>query len=228
MTIPNDLLETILRSGEVSHPEGRTFKLTSASSLAECEAMYRFLREQRPDTVVEIGMGYGVSALTILTALEENGKGSLISVDPYLKWNSAREVALHYVDCAGLAHRHRHIHEPSELALPELVKEGTRAEFVYIDGHHGFDHAFVDFFYADLLVDVGGVLVFDDSYWPAVHKAIDYMTQHREYEELDVGVARLNSVRALSKWVLQRRRGPSRYFRKTGPWVAPYHFHKRF
>jgi predicted O-methyltransferase YrrM len=181
--------------------------------------------------VVEVGMAYGVSALTILTALQENGTGQLISIDPYPKWESARETALNYIHLSGLSGLHRHIHAPSEIVLPKLYDDGVKAQFVYIDGHHGFDHAFIDFFYSDLLLDIGGVIAFDDSAWRSVHKVIRYLNSHREYEEIDVGLKKLyagrNPLGTLARR-LQGRFGSTRYFSKRSDFAPPYNFYKRF
>lgn len=45
------------------------------------ELLYSLIREHRPETVVETGVCNGLSSSVILKALEDNGKGRLISVD---------------------------------------------------------------------------------------------------------------------------------------------------
>jgi len=231
MAIPNPILNEIISSKKVEQADGTHLKLTSALSLEECEALYRVLRERKPKRVIEIGMAYGVSGLTILTALEENGEGTLTSVDPYPGWESARKAALHNIERAGLSARHTHIHDASERVLPKLCADGERADFVHIDGHHGFDHAFIDFFYADLLVNVGGIIAFDDSGWRSVNKVIRYLLRHRKYQELDVGLPReyrgKNPLVTLIKR-LEGRFGTSRHFEKIDAWAAPFNYHKNF
>ena len=228
---PNDALRSIYETGLVVLEDGSTRPVTSASSPAESAAMYAWLTANPPEVAVEIGMAYGLSALTMLTAMEKNRRGKLISIDPYIQFDSARRSALLAIEKSGLAMRHQHRHEKSELALPALVAEGVQADFVYIDGHHGFDHAFVDMFYADRLVPVGGVIAFDDTGWRAVHKVIQYMLRHRRYDELDVGLPRIsqstNPIKTLIKR-LQGRFGPSRYFRKTDDWQPPVSFFRSF
>jgi predicted O-methyltransferase YrrM len=54
------------------------------------------------------------------------------------------------------------IRRPSRVALPELITAGKRFDLVYVDGsHHGAD-VFVDAALASMLVDPGGILIFDD------------------------------------------------------------------
>ena len=45
------------------------------------EELYRFIREHRPRSCLELGVGHGVSALYIGAALEANGAGTLTTVD---------------------------------------------------------------------------------------------------------------------------------------------------
>ena len=231
MLPPNDVLRSILSTRRVTLADGSTGELDSETSAEECAAMYRFLKANPADVVIEIGMAYGVSSLTILTALEENKRGKLISIDPYPGFEPIRLSALAAIDKSGLAHRHSHLHMESEFALPQLIKEGVRADFVYIDGHHGFDHAFVDLFFADRMIPIGGTIAFDDSQWRSVHRVIRYLRRHRHYDELDVGLnksfASANLMNELYKR-LQNRFGPSRYFRKRDDWQPPSAFYRSF
>ncbi len=228
---PNDELRSIYENGLVILDDGSTRPVTSATSPEEAAAMYAWLSANPPEVAVEIGMAYGISALTMLTAMEQNRRGKLISIDPYIDFDSARRSALTAIEKSGLAGRHEHRHEKSELALPALVADGVQADFVYIDGHHGFDHAFVDMFYADQIVPVGGVIAFDDSGWRSVHKVIQYLLRYRKYEELDVGIPHrylsTNPIKTLIKR-LQGRVGPSRYFRKTDEWKPSVSFFRPF
>jgi predicted O-methyltransferase YrrM len=229
---PNEVLGSILTTRSVVHADGTAAPLHSETSGEECCAMYQFLKENPTECAIEIGMAYGVSSLAILTALEENNCGKLISIDPYPPgFDEIRKSAILAIKNAGLSHRHSHVHEESELALPRLCTEGVRPGFVYIDGHHGFDHAFVDFFFADKMLEVGGTIAFDDSQWRSVHRVIRYLLKHRHYEELNVGLqksfASANLINNAYKRI-QNRFGPSRYFRKVDDWKPPSNFYHHF
>lgn len=229
---PNEVLCSILKSRSVVNADGTSSPLHSETSGEECCAMYQFLKENAPECVIEIGMAYGISSLAILTALEENKRGRLISIDPYPPgFDHVRQSALLAIDKACLSHRHTHLHLESELALPNLISEAVRPDFVYIDGHHGFDHAFVDLFFADKMIPVGGTIAFDDSQWRSVHRVIRYLLKHRHYEELNVGLqksfASANVINNAYKRI-QNRFGPSRYFRKTDDWKPPSNFYRNF
>ncbi len=228
---PNETLRRILTSRTVILADGTSNELHSETSGEECVAMYRFLKDNPPKIAIEIGMAYGVSSLAILTALEENQCGQLISIDPYFGFEQIRLSALKAIHDSGLSERHRHLQMVSETALPQLISEGVTPDFVYIDGHHGFDHAFVDFFFADRMIPVGGTIAFDDSQWRSVHRVIRYLRNHRHYEELNVGLQKsfqsANLVNNVYKRI-QNRFGPSRYFRKTDDWKPPSSFYRNF
>ena len=62
--------------------------------------------------------------------------------------------------------------EPSEIALPQLLKEGAEFDLAFIDGWHTFDQTLIDMYYANRLVKVGGYIIIDDADWISVSKAI--------------------------------------------------------
>ncbi len=192
------------------------------------DALYRTARTERPNVVVEIGMANGASTLAILTALEENGAGRLLSVDPYQRrtWLGA---GVDRVDASGLAHRHELIEEPDYLALPELLRAGTTVDLAYVDGWHTFDYTLLDFFYLDRMLRVGGVVGFNDCHYPAVDKVLSFVVGHRRYASEDVGLKRRPAVRRrwrlpLGRLTGHRLDGADQYFRKLEEWEPPYTF----
>jgi methyltransferase family protein len=71
--------------------------------------------------------------------------------------------------------------EPSYLALPSLVSQGTKVDFAFIDGWHTFDYALTDFFYVDLLLRPGGVVVIDDTDFPSVWRLCRFIVTNLAY-----------------------------------------------
>jgi len=54
---------------------------------------------------------------------------------------------------------------------------------IFIDGMHLFDYTLLDFFYADLMLEVNGLIVIDDIKHPSVLKCIDYInTNYKHYK----------------------------------------------
>ncbi len=79
----------------------------------------------------------------------------------------------------SLAKHFRLVEQPSHLALPELFRNGERFDFVFIDGNHTFDFVLLDFFYADRMLEIGGVIGFDDLWMLAVRQVVAYVMRNR-------------------------------------------------
>lgn len=218
---PCPVLQNILETGLVEKPNGERIRNVANISVENSAALYHTVRDQAPETVVEIGMAQGVSTLSILAALAENGKGRLISIDPYIGWPTGMSTALHQISRARRSDRHRHMHECSYTALPRLMDEGIIPDLVYIDGNHNFDYAFTDFFLADKLIRPGGLMGFNDAGWRSVFRIIRFLKKYRHYQELNVGLPRVFPSRNLLFSVVKRLQGRSkfdRYFEKVDDW----------
>lgn len=216
-----EILKSLYRDREVRHPDGRTFRLSSEQDELNCAALHQTVRAMQPQNVIEIGMAYAVSTLSILTAMQSNQTGKLISIDPYIGWPTGVEVAKHQIASAGLADRHEHVQDLSQYAMPRLIGSGYRPQLIYIDGHHGFDFAFTDMFFTDRLLAPGGVMVFNDVGWRSVHKVIRFLEKYRDYRELQVGLPLTfqgrNWLMSLARRV-QGRSNFDRYFVKNSDW----------
>ena len=67
----------------------------------------------------------------------------------------------------------------SDLALPQMVREGLKFQLVYIDGSHRFEDVFCDFYFVRYLVAVGGYVFFDDSSDWKVAKVVRFIRKNR-------------------------------------------------
>jgi predicted O-methyltransferase YrrM len=141
-------------------------------------------------------MAYGLSTLAICGVHESRGEGEHIAIDPH-QASDWRRIGLLNLERAGLSHRARVIEIPSDEALPRLRDEGVRIDFALIDGMHLFDTTLVDFFHADRMLDVGGVVVFHDTWMPAIAQAADFVRTNRAYEPLEAGDAAMVALRKL-------------------------------
>ncbi|NNC91783.1 MAG: class I SAM-dependent methyltransferase [Acidimicrobiia bacterium] len=215
--LPNQVLREAL-AGVIEGPDGDQIRIRSGISPINSWVLYETLVREQPGLVVEIGMGYGVSTVTILSALAEVGDGRLISIDPYAgEFSARRPIALNLVAQAGLQERHRFEHRPSWQALPALAEEGITPQLVYIDGCHDLDCVFVDTFLSDQIIDTGGFMAFNDAGWPSVNRVLKELVRSQRYEELDTGVTRSyrgrNPLYSAARR-LQSRSNEDRYFRK--------------
>jgi predicted O-methyltransferase YrrM len=230
----NAVLREMLATRRAVGSDGASVSLESSIWLESAEALYGVVMRVRA-RVVLVGMACGVSSLAILTALRDLGEdGRLISIDPHqtTQW---RRCGVTAVERAGLGEHHRLIEEASQLALPRLLAEETRAQVAYIDGWHTFDYAFLDFWYADRMLSVGGVVGFNDCGLPAIEKVIRFVLSHRKYQEIQVGLPikytgggnRLQTILPRSIRPSSRQ-AQERYFEKREDWEPPWNFSATF
>ncbi len=215
---PCDVLRQMVAEVLIPRRSGEQMPLSSGIGAVHAAVLYKMVLRERPETVLEIGMGHGMSTLSILCALNQTG-GRLISIDPYVDWRSGKDAALYAVERAGYSGHHTFIEKPSCLALPELFGQGQRIDFGYIDGNHSYEHAFIDAFYMDRMLRTGGVLGFNDTGWRSVFRVIRFLEREWRYEELDAGLAPNYAARNVAVSLIRRLlRMPrqDRYFRKRG------------
>jgi len=176
----NAVLKGILEAGHVTSPTGARLPLHSHVLPDEGSFIQHVIHEIKPRVSLEIGCAFGVSSLYICDALADVAAERHIIIDPY-QYQHWQGIGIEHVKAAGFADLVE-LHElPSHQALPRLEAAGCRADFVFIDGAHWFDYVMVDFFGIDRLLNVGGVVVFDDLDWPGVRKACRYILSNRAY-----------------------------------------------
>lgn len=193
-SLEGTLIETLYREMDV-----RTYR---SSIPAPCgQRLYDLVRKQKPEHTLEIGLAHGLSTLCIALALEHNGAGTHYANDPFQR-TSFKSSGLKNVERAGLSHRVVHLEKPDYVALPELLAQGKRFQLVFIDGCHFADYTMVDFFYSDLLLDDGGLLLIDDAHLAEVDLVVQYVLDKRasSYE--------LVQEQTTERMAVLRRRGP--------------------
>jgi predicted O-methyltransferase YrrM len=140
----------------------------------DAEVLRDLLRAENARAVIEIGLGYGSSALAIAEALVSSGRAGLqhLIVDAFQ--DQFHEAGWNAVIAAGLTGVCTLLRERSQLALPRLVAEGIVVEAAFVDGSHVFHNVFVDLVFLRELVRPGGLIILDDCEWPSVATAVRY------------------------------------------------------
>jgi predicted O-methyltransferase YrrM len=141
---------------------------------ADCDVLRDLLVTEHVESVIEIGLAYGSSALAIGEALISGGRNdpTHLILDPFQ--HSFENVGRHSIASAGLADICRLVTERSQLALPRLVSEGFAADTAFVDGSHIFHNVFVDLYFLRELIRPGGLIILDDYQWPSVATAVRY------------------------------------------------------
>jgi len=152
------------------------------------------IRASHATTSLEVGMAYGVSTLFICDALQQVGQTpSHLAIDPFQHrdWGG---IGLKNVARAGFGHFVELIESPSEYVLPQLAQSARQFDFALVDGWHSFDQALVEFFYIDRMLREGGIVAFDDGYWPGISKLMRFIVTLPGYQVYRTTPARPSSV----------------------------------
>jgi hypothetical protein len=146
--------------------------------------LYDLCRTLKPERTLEVGMAYGFSTLYILAALHDVGTGIHTAIDPWQNelW---RDVGLISGTALGKG-QFRFLQETSIAALARLGTSAEKFDLIFIDGDHRFDGTLVDFTLAAELCPIGGSILFDDPWMPAVRTVISWINSNRsDFESLD-------------------------------------------
>jgi predicted O-methyltransferase YrrM len=153
-----------------------------AASAAEGEALRRWVvREEATRTIeeatrtIEIGLGYGISALHVCEGLLFNAAPTAhhTVIDPYQATRFS-DCGLQVLEEAGVSGLVEHYARESQLVLPHLLCKERVFDLAFVDGNHRFEAVFVDLYYLGRLVRAGGVVFLDDYQLPAVARAVSF------------------------------------------------------
>lgn len=179
----NPVLRDILERRVVS--DGSTeIPLKDHMDEAEGDLIGQCFATVKPSISVEIGCAYGISALFACDALAFNGQECRhIILDP-MQSTDWRGIGIRNLRRAGYGDMVELRETASEIGLPAMLGAGTRVQCAIIDGWHTFDHTLVDFFYVNKMLDVGGIVIIDDTQWPAIMPVVDHVATYPAYELL--------------------------------------------
>jgi predicted O-methyltransferase YrrM len=171
-----EVLERLLREGSAVAADGTRHELFPvAVSAAEGHALRECVVREGARRTIEVGLGYGLSALHICEGLLENGGAHArhVAIDPHQSTRFS-DCGLRFLEEAGLAELVELHREESQIALPRFVSEGRTFDLAFVDGNHRFDGVFLDLVYLGRLVRPGGIVFVDDFDLPAVVRAASF------------------------------------------------------
>jgi len=146
-----------------------------AASAAEGKALRGWVVREGATRTIEIGLGYGISALHVCDGLLANAGPAAhhTVIDPYQATRFS-DCGLQLLKEAGVSGLVEHRAEESQLALPQLLGEARVFDLAFVDGNHRFDGVFVDLVYLGRLVRPGGIVFLDDYQLPSVPRAVSF------------------------------------------------------
>lgn len=178
----------------------------SSTPVKKAEALFihDFLKEKKIFSTLEVGLGYGRSASYIMAA---TGKPH-IAIDPFQ--NTYRNGALQNIEKAGLSALFTHINDFSHFALPEMCKKGMKFDFIFIDGDHKFDGILLDFYYAAMLCNKNGYILFHDTWMRSTRLVTSFIENNRN--DFSTLTTPLQNFHLMQKTGVDERNGM--YFRE--------------
>ena len=171
------MIERLVRDGTaVARSDGTLHRLFPvAVYAAEGESLRDWVLREGATNTIEIGLGYGISALHVCEGLLGNADPEMrhVALDPYQATRFAN-CGLQFLEEAGVAEMVEYHAEASEIALPRFLGEGRRFHLAFVDGNHRFDGVFLDLVFLGRLLRPGGIIFVDDYQLPAVARAASF------------------------------------------------------
>jgi predicted O-methyltransferase YrrM len=196
------VIDRLVRDGTaVARADGSVHELFPvAASAAEGEALRDRVVQEGASRTIEVGLGYGISALFVCEGLLTNGDPNAghVAIDPHQATRFAG-CGRQFLDEAGIAGMVEFHAEESQIVLPRFLDEGRRFDLAFVDGNHRFDGVFLDLTYLGRLVRPGGIVFVDDYQLPAVARATSFFVTNLGWSTEQVSV-----MDALHQWAVMR------------------------
>jgi predicted O-methyltransferase YrrM len=180
-----DVRRQLVQNGPLrSRSQERDFETVSLPE-RDCDLLRDQLVRAGVETVVEVGLAYGSSALAIgeaLAIIDPQNPRHLI-IDPFQQqvWSN---VGWDLLRRAGIDSTATLMQAPSSVVLPQLLADGLMADAAFVDGSHRFHEVFMDLYYLRKIVRPGGLIVVDDDWTPSVRTAVRYYEKNLAWEAI--------------------------------------------
>ncbi|NOR88437.1 MAG: hypothetical protein GQ527_12585 [Bacteroidales bacterium] len=140
---------------------------------SEAEFLYNFLKEKGITSTLETGFAYAKSASHIIAATNSQH----IVIDPFQE--HYQSLGIKNIKKLNFEKFLTHYNDYSHNTLPLLVRENKKFDFIFIDGDHKFDGEFVDFYYADLLLNDKGYVLMHDTWMRSTRLVMAFINSNR-------------------------------------------------
>lgn len=176
----NILLKPKLFNLQSDERIGVVFHEPSDMCLTDRVMLYALVRGLRPISALEIGSRWGGSAKIITNAMEENGVGKLIGIDPDIKAFRAKSLHLH--------NRFEFLEGYSPQSIPDAIKRlGNKSlDFVFIDGLHTYNAVLADLNGCLPYLSSGAHILLHDTYHQGIDRAVKQVISEN-YQLIDLG-----------------------------------------
>jgi predicted O-methyltransferase YrrM len=164
--------------------------LDEVTRISEPQGMwiYETYLKLKPTRSLEIGLAYGFSTVYILAAIDQTGYGYHTALDPFQQ-NYWHGVGALQAKLLNMESSFRLLEEFSVPALARFATQKEEFEFIYIDGNHRFDNAFMDFTLAAEVCPMGGKIILDDMWMPSIQAVVSWIRSNRkDFQEISTPI----------------------------------------
>jgi len=179
---------------------GKPFTMTSGlSTINNLLVLRRILLEKKPMRTLEVGMACGGSALTFAASHNDNGfdpQCQHVAIDGFQR-SGFDDVGRLQLARAGLDGFVSVRERLSSFELASLAEKGERFGVIYIDGSHQFEDVFCDFYFTMSILEVDGLILFDDSSDPEVAKVVRFIQSNLRHAFKHVSTAKFRGLTGL-------------------------------
>lgn len=149
---------------------GVIFHEPSDMCVSDRVMLYALVRGLKPLRALEIGVRWGGSARIITNAMQENGIGQLMGIDPYPEAFRASDKELHQ--------RYKLVRGYSPDKTADAVEYlGGKVDFVLIDGLHTHDAVLADLRGVLPHLSIGSHILLHDTYHAGINQAVERVLQ---------------------------------------------------
>ena len=142
--------------------------------------IYALVRGLRPKRVLEIGVRWGGSARIICAALQDNGEGFCVGLEPYV--HNFRVPARKLYGRYELVRGYSHADVPKAIA-----RLGTPVDLVFIDATHIYACALADINAVSPYLSKGGHILMHDTFHVGIDAAVrEFMKHNPDIEDLGI------------------------------------------
>ncbi len=179
-----ETLKEIFRLGTIeTNSNGDRMELNSHTKEPQGLFLQKVFDKVKPQKSLEVGFALGISTLFILEKYRELDAADKchIIIEPF-SWGDA---AIHNIRKEGLEKYVDIRNDFSHVVIPSLFLDKERIQFAYVDTTKVFDTVLHDFYFIDKILDVGGVVVFDDATMGGISIVMRFINSLPHYEIMD-------------------------------------------
>jgi hypothetical protein len=192
-----------VNSGRFQHPDGRVDTLGDVRVSAEQLGLLAHLAARcEKQLSIEVGFGMGSSAAVILGVRRLQRKPfTHLIFDPYGIPGGHGLIVQSYLE-QRFPKAFKRIMKQSEIGLALLLDQHGPgvAGMIFIDGGHRYENVMIDFVLADQLCALGGYVILDDAYYPAIETVVNYVRTNRpDYEVAHIAVPNCTVLKKIAE-----------------------------